>query len=365
MGLFAAPDHLLFLRDATLMAQRFDTRRFELQGDPFPIAEDVGFAVGNGVAGIAASDTGVLAYRISGTTDRILRWVDRKGQPLGDVGPVGYYENVAVAPQGDRLAETRPQRGAGDLWTIDLRRGSSSQFTFDAPALDDSAVWSPNGQEILFASTRNGLVRNLYRKKASGAEPAELVLATDHAKVPTDWSRDGDYLLYTEGPGPWRVWALPLRGNRTPIPYLNAPFDQSGARFSPDGRWVAYTSAEADTFRVNVQSFPHAGGRWQVSVSEGPACHPRWRGDGRELFYTTGTAIWAVDIDTSTPPTLTMGVPRKLFDANVLYAGSPVNTGYDVTPDGQRFLLIAQNTSATRLNRPIRVVLNWTTPSGS
>jgi serine/threonine protein kinase/Tol biopolymer transport system component len=363
MGLFAAPDHLLFFRDATLMAQRFDARRFELQGDPYPVAENVAVNPASGLAGVAVSDNGVLVYRMSDTTDRILRWVDRSGRTLSDVGTVDYRLNVAVAPRTDRLVETRLQGGASDLWI--LQRESSARFTFDAPH-NDNAIWSPDGDQIVFSSTHGSDVRNLYRKNVSGAEPEELLLKTDRAKIPTDWSRDGEYLLYTEGPGPWQVWALPLRGARTPIPYLRASFDESGARFSPDRRWVAYSANEitsgGDTFRVYVEPFPAGGGKWQISATGGPACHPRWRSDGREIFYTNGTAIWAVDVTTTTAGSFSAGPPHKLFDATVLYAGSAVNTGYDVTPDGQRFLLIAQKPGSNNLSRPIRVVVNWTVP---
>ena len=362
MGLFAAPDRMLFFRDATLMAQRFDTRRLELQGAPFAIAENIAVNPATGLAGVATSDDGVLAYRPGDTTDRILRWVDRTGRTLGDFGTVDYRSNVAVAPRTDRVVETHLVGGTADLWIADSQRESSSRFTFDS-ALNDNAVWSPDSEQIVFSSTRDGGVRNLYRKNVSGAEPEEQLLKTDRAKIPTDWSRDGEYLLYTEGPGPWQVWALPLRGARTPIPYLQTTLDVSGARFSPDRRWVAYTANETsigtEPFRVYVSPFPRGGGKWQVSAPGGPACHPRWRDDGREIFYTNGTSIWAVDVTTTTSGAFTAGIPHKLFDAPVLYAGSAVNAGYDVTPDGQRFVIIAQKTNLTSRNRPIRVILNW------
>jgi Tol biopolymer transport system component len=360
MGLFAAPDHVLFVRDAMLMAQQFDTRRFELQGDPFPVAQDVGLSsTGNGVAAITTSDTGVLAYRIGiGSNDRLLRWVDRTGKPLGDVGAAGAHENAMVSPHGDRLAETRLEGRDGSVWIVDLLRGSNSRLTF-GPGLDDNAIWSLDGQQIVFASTRNGGVRNLYRKNASGAGEEELLLKTDHTKLPTDWS--AGYVLYTEMSSSPHVWALPVSGDRKPIPLLSSPSAASQARLSPDGRWIAYTSlSEAGGSRVYVQPFPRGSGKWQVSTITGVL--PRWRGDGRELFYMTMGAVWAVDVTTTTT-SFTRGVPRKLFDAIV--ASGPLVTGYDVTPDGHRFLLNIGTTSANRVivTRPIRVVLNWRTQS--
>ena len=361
MGVFAAPDHLLFVRGSTLMAHRFDTRRLELQGDPFPVAQDVGVnSSGNGVAGLTASDTGVLAYR-TGTFGRVLRWVDRTGKPLGDVGEAGPYDNVALAPAADRVVETRRLAGTANLWIVDLRRGSSSRFTVNS-ALDDSAIWSPDGQQIVFTSTRDGGIRNLYRKGANGIGPEELLLKTDSAKYPTDWSRDGRYLLFTEVAAATHVEVLPLAGDRKPFPFLNEGANQNNARFSPDGHWVAYTSLETGDPQVYVQSFPPGVGKW--SVSTGGGNDPRWRGDGRELFYTTRSAMWSVEVTSTSPTTLVMGVPRKLFDASGLAYG-PLRTGYDVTPDGQKFLLNLGTTATnTRIgNQPIRVVVNWTTPS--
>jgi Tol biopolymer transport system component len=352
MGLFAAPNHVLFVRDATLMAQQFDTRRFALQGDPFPVAQDVGLSsTGTGVAAIATSDTGVLAYRIGiSANDRLLRWVDRTGKPFGDVGTAGAHGNAVIAPRGDRLAETRLQGQDGSVWIVDLQRGSSSRLTF-GPGLDDNAIWSPDGQQIVFASTRNGGVRNIYRKNANGTGEEELLLKTDNTKFPTDWS--GGYVLYTEVTSSPHVWALPLSGDRKPIRLVNSPSTESHARLSPDGRWIAYTSL-SETDRVYVQPFPRGSGKWQVSTTTGFL--PRWRGDGRELFYLNTGAVWAVDVTTTT---FTSGVPRKLFDAIV--ATGPMVTGYDVTADGQRFLLNVDTTSANRaiVTRPIRVVLNW------
>ena len=357
MGVFAAPDHLLFVRDATLMAQRFNTRRFELEGDPFPIAQDIGTSVtGNGMAAIAASDTGVLAYRL-GSTERVLRWVDRTGKPLSEVGEVGSHENAVLAPGGDQLAETRVHGGTGDIWIVDLQRGPSSRFTF-GQAFDDNAIWSPDQQHIVFASKRNGGVRNLYLKNASGGGSEELLLQTGRDKYPTDWSRDGQYILYTEASNPRHVWALPMKGDRKPIPLLNTSANENDARFSPNGHWVAYSSYETGDPRVYVQTFPRGGGKWQISVSGTNAYDPRWRGDGRELFYLTPTGVWSVDVMTATPTTFVTAVPRKLFDTSGM-AVRPLMTRYDVTANGQRFLLSV----ASRAQQPIRVVLNWATPS--
>jgi serine/threonine protein kinase len=356
MGVFAPPDHLLFLRSTTLMAQQFDPKRLELEGDPFPVAQDIGINTGNSVAGIAVSDSGVLAYRVSGSlVNRRLRWVDRAGKTLGDMGGIGPHGNATLAPSGERLAETR---AGGDIWIVDLPRESSSRFTFD-PAIDDNAIWSPDSNRIVFASARDGGVFNLYLKNAGGLGQEELLLKTDSSKYPTDWSRDGRYILYTSyrnAQATLDLWVLPLSGDRKPMPFLQTPYTEFGARFSPDGRWIAYTSNETGQNQVYVQSIPPSGDKWLISTSRG--LEPRWRGDGRELFYVSGAAIWAVDVDAMDGNSFKAGVPRKLFDT---FSGNAnqVLTRFDVAGDGQRFLLNLTSVTADVMP-PIRVVVNWT-----
>lgn len=359
MGVFAPPDHLLFMHDTTLMAQRFDPRRPALEGDPFPVAQDVGINTGNSVSGLAVSDTGVLAYRMgANNADSVLRWVDLTGKPVGDVGGVGPHQNPTLAPGLARLAETRLDRSGetGDIWIVDLLRGSSSRFTFD-PAIDNNAIWSPDGSQIVFASARDGGVRNLYIKRADNTGEETLLLKTDASKYPTDWSRDGQYLLYTEAQNGNDVWALPLSGDKKPIPFLQTPFDETRARFSPDGRWIAYTSNESGRGEVYVQSFPPSGGKWQISTAGG--FEPHWRGDGHELFfYSADDAVWAVDVSATDSRSFQGGLPRKLFAAAIFT--NVFRTAYDVAPDGQRFLLNLNSNNATAI-QPIRVVVNWTT----
>jgi serine/threonine protein kinase len=362
MGVFAAPDHLLFMRGAAVMAQRFDTRQLKLEGDPFPVAQDVGISqTGNGVAGIAASDTGVLAYRSGNLLDRVLRWVDRTGKPLGDVGEPGSRVNVALAPGGERLAETRVQGAASDIWITNLLRGGDQRFTF-GPSRQDHAIWSPDGRHIVFAAVGDGAAPDLYLGEPGSKAQAELLWKSESSKFPTDWSSDGRYILYTEVKNSYDVWVLPLSGDKKPFPFLNTATSESWGRFSPDGQWVAYISTETGPPQVYVQAFPHGGHKEQVSITTGVDTH--WRSDGRELFYVTldPAAIWAVDVLTTNDTTFKAGVPHKLFDAVGIYRGSSV-TLYDVTRDGQRFLLNTSNTATSFANRPIRVVVNWNTTS--
>jgi serine/threonine protein kinase len=361
MGLFAAPDHLLFMRGSTVMAQRFDTRRLELAGDPFVVvAEGVGVSqTGNGMAGIAASDTGVLAYRIGDSLNRVLRWVDKNGTPLGTVGEPGSRLNVALAPDGDRVAETRIQGATKGVWITDLLRGGESRFT-SSPGGQDHAIWSPDGRQIVFAAAGEGSVQDLYLAEPGSRTQAQLIGKSDSSKYPTDWT--GDYILYTELKNSADVWVLP-RSTGKPFPFLNTPSYETFARVSPDGRWVAYASNESGAPQVYVQPFPNGGKKVMVSITSGT--EPHWRGDGRELFYVTPdpVAIWAVDVPATNATDFKAGVPHKLFDVSGLYTPGLSVATYDVTRDGQRFLLNTGNTNTSFADRPIRVVVNWTTPS--
>jgi Tol biopolymer transport system component len=360
MGIFAPPHHLLYIRGSTLMAQRFDPQRLMLTGDPVPVAPDVGTNTDNSVSGVTVSETGVLAYRVGGNvSNRFLRWVDRSGKVLGQVGNVGPHANVRLSPDGERLVETHfdESGSAGDLWVLDLLRGSNSRLTSD-PAIDDTGVWSPDGRQIVFASAR-GTGRDLYLKDATGTGPEELLLKTDASKTPTDWSQDGKYLLYTDERNQGDVWVLPLSGDKKPIPLVQTPFSERDAHFSPDGQWMAYTSTETGRPEVYVQHFPPSGRKWPISTTGGR--QPHWRRDGRELFYngTGGAAgaIWAVDITATESGSFRAGVPRTLFDGGNLAQRSTYGSRFDVTADGQRFLLNLN--SLTAGSPPVRVIVNW------
>jgi serine/threonine protein kinase len=361
MGVFAPPDHLLFMLEDTLMAQRFDTRRLELRGDPFPVAEDVARNPTNHNAGITASDTGALAYVVDSRaiSRRRLQWVDRAGKPL-DAGAEGAYQGLGgrpVAPDGERVLATRLDGGNTDLWILDRSRaGTGSRFTYDQ-ANDNNGLWSPDGSHIVFRSNRDGRF-NLYQKDASGAQPEEPLLKSEYEKIPEDWSHDGKYLSYSERSpqSRWDTWILPMFGDRKPFLFLGVPsFDEDFGRFSPDVRWIAYRSNESGRSEIYVDSFPKRSGGRKVSTAGGT--DPKWRSDGRELFYRTrrgdaasADALWAVDVDVAGPSSFKPGIPRKLFDANT--------AGFYPTPDGQRFLLNVPSTQEPE-TAVIRFELNW------
>jgi Tol biopolymer transport system component len=273
---FAPPDLLLFLRESTLMAQRFDPKRLELSGDPFQVAEQVGSNSNTGLAGFAASDNGVLVYRAGNSSSgRQLIWLDRSGRPAGTVDPPAPYENPRLSPDGKRLAVFKAD-GGGDIWLMDLERHTTTRFTFNS-ASDNDPVWSPDGTKIAFVSNRDGGVFNLYQKSAGGTQDDGLLLKTPNNKLIDDWSADGKYILYEETDPKTKgdLWVLPTFGDRKPIRYLATPFNERTAAFSPDGRWIAYTSDESGTNQVYVQSFPVSSRKYQVSAGRPSGQLPR------------------------------------------------------------------------------------------
>jgi len=343
---------ILFLRDGTLVGQPFDPERLELAGEAVPVAERVGST--NQYANVSASANGVLAYRTGGGGNVQFTWLDRDGKALGQVGEPGQYGSLAVSPDGTRAAFRRT--GSGDLWLMEFARGVSSRFTF-APGVNDHPVWSPDGSQIAFNANRNGRF-DLYRKASNGAGDDELLLKTDQDKTPDSWSRDGRFLVYRsiDPKAGDNVWAMPLEGDRKPIPLLQTEFQEGYGAVSPDGRWLAYLSTESGNTELYVRPFTPAGesagaaaGKWQVSNATALAAQPFWRGDGKELFYRAPSGA-LMGVDVTGGATFQAGLPHRLFDA----PGSPF---LSAPADGKRFLvgLPQQNTAP----QAITIVLNW------
>src|SRR5205807_1484505 len=258
--------HLLFLREGTLMAQPLDAKRFELAGEPVPVAEQVGSYLSRSFFSVSAN--GVLAYRSGSFINSQLVWFDRGGKSLGTLGqPTDYYGGLALSPDGKRVAVCeRDQPQKTDIWLLDVARGVHTRFTFDGQST--MPTWSPDGARLAFASNRGGY--EIYQKDSSGSGNEELLLKSGR---PQDWSPDGRYLLYipsdlkTNNRDQW-VLSDPAGPpeNRKPVPYLQSPFDKRHGQFSPDGRWIAYASSEAGQgqYQIYGQSFPGGAGRFQI-----------------------------------------------------------------------------------------------------
>jgi Tol biopolymer transport system component len=237
------------------------------------------------------------------------------------------------------------------LFVVDETRGTTTQLTFGA-ASGNFPVWSPDGSTIAFGSNRAGHY-DIYRKPAGTSGGEELLLSSDRNKFLMDWSRDGRWLLYGEADPTGAkegLWVVPAQGDRKPVPYVPADADHRDARFSADGRFVAYTSDESATPQVYVETFPAGGGKWQISTSGGS--NPRWRADGRELYYLSPAAELMAAAITLTPR-FTPEAPVKLFDTWI----RSYLSNFDVSADGQRFLSMAPD--ADFVPTPMNILINW------
>ncbi|HEV8430679.1 MAG TPA: hypothetical protein VGQ41_22445, partial [Pyrinomonadaceae bacterium] len=356
-AIFAPPGFLLFLRNDALMAQRFNADTLELSGEPLPIVDHVQFNPAIGRGSFSVSENGVLAFRSGRGVGTQPLWFDRGGKEIGSVGAPGIYINVSLSPDEKRFAVdlADPQTGRNDIWLVDLSRGVPSRFTTD-PAGDSCPMWSPDGNEIVFASSREG-VFDLYLKKANGVGNEEAILKSGETKVPDDWSPDGRFIIY-ESRNPktkFDLWLLPTSGDRKPVAFLQSEFNEQHARFSPDGKWIAYTSDVSGRPEVYVQTFPASSA--PIRVSTGGGGQPKWRRDGQELFYIAmDRKLMAVEVKLGA--TFEAKAPQPLFSTRVL-AITEFPSHYAVTGDGKRFLVTSQIVDSE--TSPISVFVNWTT----
>ena len=363
-AVYAPPDHLLFVRQGTLLGQRFDRTQLALVGTPFPVAAQVTSSSNNLRAAVSTSASGLIAYRTgsAGGGERQLTSFDRSGHPLANVA--GAFGNTqlspSLSPDGRRVATFRALNGNVDVWLLDVERGVPTRFTFDS-ADDVLPVWSRDGSRIVFNSNRKG-VHDLYVKSASGAGGEEaLLLQTAQNKQATDWSPDGRFLLYSTV-DPIRnfdIWALPLDGDRKPFPVVQTEFEEHGAQFSPDGKWIAYVSIKSGRYEVYVRPFDQGNGS-ETRVSTDGGDQVRWRPDGKELFFVApDRQLMAVPIRLGPDSqTLETGTPVPLFETRVGgWAGGLPGPQYVVSPDGRRFLMNTLREEA--ITSPITVILNW------
>jgi Tol biopolymer transport system component len=354
-GGFAPPDHVLYLRGGSIVAQRLDLRRFALDGDPQTIASNV--ARGSlgpwPVLTLSASDTGALAFPAprGGSSLGRLTWFDRSGHPTGTIEPPSdgvEYLNPAVSPKQDLVAANRldPVTGAWHIWLIDgARNNAASRLTTDS-APDFDPAWSPDGSEVIYVSDRDGR-RKLYRLRIAGGAPVEVLdVSSLGDPIPSDVSPDGRILFSDLQRSIW------LFRPGDPAPTKGSP-TAYGAHVSPDGKWLAYARSQGGAFDIYVERFP--GGSPQKKISIGSGTHPRWANGGREVVYWTppggivSTTLTLTDGDIRVGETRTL-VPEPamgLIDAR---------TAYDITRDGQRILMRQQ---AGPPSPGIRVIVNW------
>ena len=345
--------YLLYVREATILAHPFDAAREELTAEPFPIAENVYSGGNRHSCDFSVSANGVLTYRqgVTQSTSQIT-WFDRQGKKLGTLGDAGVYGGLNLSPDGERLAfrAVDPQTENRDIWVWELRRGVATRLTFHEAA-DRSPVWSPDGTRIAFFSDRDG-TPTIYQKPANGAGEAEPLFEATGSFWPSHWSCDGRYLVYTDAVSPLNVFALPLQGDREPIPVTQSEFLEAVGSLSPDGAWIAYQSNESEGFEIYARPFPEGEGRWQVSTDGGRA--PVWSEAGGEIFYFPANRDKVLAVPVKTGSSVEAGVPKVLFE---LEQPLPSLSTFDVTADGQRFIMpIPAEEDA---NPPIIVVTNW------
>lgn len=355
------PGSLLFVKNRTLMVQDFDVRRLRLSGAPLPFAADISLLGGLRGAAFWVSETGLMAYRAGLALDRV-RLVSRTrdGTVIRDDGLEDTWTSMRLSPDGARLALGRRDiTDPSDIWIVDLERGVRSRFTFD-PQADTCAVWSPDGRQLAFTSSRTG-VDQIYRKNSNGAGRVEQLTSGPAAKCLTDWSRDGRWLVYNEQHGNTTdIVALSLDGEKIPMPVVSTPFLELDGQLSPDGKWLAFISDESGRHEVYLRAFGGSAndpeGQWQVSKEGGRA--PRWRGDGKEIFYLSVQGATMMSAETRlTPQAVAIGAPQELFPTAVPPDLGDNRFPWDVSADGNRFLL--QQTASSENVAPLNVIVNW------
>jgi Tol biopolymer transport system component len=367
-GAYVAPGWLLYLRQNTLMARRFDVTRGTVFGDAVTVADVVSTnAASFGSGALSVSATGLIAYRTGGTRSTQLTWFDRSGRLLGTLGPQDddTLLDPEISPDGRRVAATRRVDGNVDIWILD-ERNTRFRLTSD-PAPEQGPLWSPDGTRIAF-NRNTSRATDLYVKSSTGSGNEELLLQSAGNKTASSWSMDGRFILFTNRPSPMAddIWVLPMQGQGKAYPFVDSMFEERSGVFSPDGRWVAYQSDESGRYEIYARPFfPSSAnatatrqGQWPVSTTGGTS--PRWSAKGDELYYIAPDAkMMAVHMEV-TKDGIFPGTPQALFQTRILFGGtSPIGPGrqFDVSRDG-RFLINVptEDTSAP----PIIIVDHWT-----
>ena len=360
-AVYAEPGYLLFTRQGSVVAQRFDARSLKVSGAPRTLPDLFDASASYSGSPALMSSDGILVQREAQWVKTRLDMLDRSGRTLSTISlPDGKYSTPRFSPDGSHLVldSTTPGTGAAPLWMVELARGTSSRFTFEG-LFENSATWTPDGSRVIFGGERTA-GRDIYWKRADGSGAEELLAdAPGLFNDPNDVSPDGKVLVYRSLSGETSedIWMLPLAGDRKPAPLIRTRFNEIDAAISPDGRWIAYRSDESGRFEIYIQSFPALDRKIRVTTDgaqplpNAALAFTRWRRDGRELFFvgSDGQTIMSAavepgaDLRVATPRPL-LRVPRGTIDA-------------DVSPDGQRIL--ACMPTGTHGRSVLNLVMNW------
>ena len=349
---FASPDRLLFVRDHTLLTQRFDVGSLQLLGTavPIPGAPQVGKGYETSVS---VSDNGILAIRAANALEH-LTWFDRSGRELGPAAGSGGFHNPTLSP--DR-ASVLVDSGSEGVWLLDLDRGSSTEVVPDGKV----AVWSPDGERIAFTAGRGDGIEKIYTRPIRRPGEDTLLISNGDSNAIRvrldDWSRDGRYIVYLaiDRKTLSDLWVFPTFRDQKPWPLLRTAAREMQGRISPDGRWIAYSSDESGAWEVYLQSFPVVG--WKRRVSTHGGAQPHWRADGRELFYLASNHTLTAVTTTLRNEELQLGAPNALFEVRMPQEPETIRNHYAVSEDGQRFLIDAAKSGLK--TEPISLIADW------
>jgi serine/threonine protein kinase len=350
---YAASGHLLYTQGTTLMAVPFDAQRLEIKGASVPVAEGIAQSDSYWSSLYNISDSGSLVYvsEASPGLQRKMVWVSRNGVEQPVSAPPRAYQYVRLSPDGRRVAVEIDDQ----IWLYDLARDTLTKFTFEGN-VNQSPVWSPDGKRIAFYSNKEGTAFNLWWQLEDGSGGLERLVTRDLVDVPRSFSSDGQFLAFHENNPKTQkdIWMLRM-SDRKMLPFLQTAFNEGGPSFSPDGHWLAYVSNESGRPEVYVQPYPGPGGKWQISTEGGT--EPTWNHNGKELFYRSGNKMMALDVVTAS--SFSAGKPHVLFEGQYYTSDWPlISTAYDVSADGQRFLMVKRTEQAASVTQ-INVVINW------
>jgi serine/threonine-protein kinase len=354
---YAPSGHLVFASQGGLFAVPFDAKRLEVTGAATPVLEGVVLYPGTGAVHYSLSHAGSLIYvpgNPQGASNPLV-WVSRNGtnQPLP--APSRPYGEPHLSPDGKRLVVTLRGGRNSDVWVYEIARNTLTRLTFEGS--NKAPLWTLDGKKIVYSSERLGASNfGIYWKPADGSGAEERLTSSSNLQSLGSWSPDGKLLAYSQfdPKSQQDIWILPMEGNRQPRAFLKTASYESNPEFSPDGRWLAYVSSESGLSEVYIQAFPGPGGKWQISSGGGE--FPRWARNGRELFYTSGNKFMSVAI--TTQPAFAASAPRPLFEGRPPSLGAGTTTLYDVSPDGQQFIM-ARGSGSGSGSTQVHVVLNW------